>query len=55
MLSAPAAIPAITAVSLPAGFTPADRTLIAVIFTRSVTSSDRPAFSASAITGTSPA
>jgi hypothetical protein len=55
MLSAPAAIPAMIEVSLPSGFTPADFTLVVVIATRSVISSDRPACSASAITGTKPA
>jgi len=55
MQSAPAAIPAMTEVSLPAGFTPADLTFVVLNVTRSPISSDRPARSASAITGTSPA
>jgi hypothetical protein len=42
-------------VSLPAGFTPADLTLVAPIVTRSSISSDRPACSANAITGARPA
>ena len=55
MQSAPAAIPAMTEVSLPAGFTPADLTLVDLNSTRSASRSDRPARSANAITGTSPA
>ena len=55
MLSAPAAIPAITEVTLPAGFTAAERTLVVVIATRSVINADNPACSASASTGTRPA
>jgi hypothetical protein len=55
MLSAPAAIPAMIEVSLPAGFAPADFTLVAPIATLPEISSDRPACWASAITGTSPA
>jgi hypothetical protein len=44
-----------TQVSFPAGFTPAEATAVAVNDTRSLINSDRPARSASAITGTSPA
>ncbi len=55
MLSAPAAIPAMIDVTLPAGFTAADFTLVVEIATRSAISSDRPACSASAITATRPA
>jgi hypothetical protein len=55
MLSAPAAIPAMIEVTLPAGFTAAEATLVSVIATLAATSSDRPARSASAITGTRPA
>lgn len=55
MQSAPAAIPAMTALTLPAGFTAADLTLVVPIATLAETSSDRPARSANAITGTSPA
>jgi hypothetical protein len=55
MHSAPAAIPAIIDVSLPAGFTAADFTLLCFIATLLAINSDRPARSASAITGTSPA
>ena len=55
MLSAPAAIPATIEVSLPAGFTAADLTLLVLIATLAEISSDRPALSASAITGTRPA
>jgi hypothetical protein len=57
MLSAPAAIPAMIDVSLPAGFTPAETTRVArgSIATLLAISSDRPARSASPITGTSPA
>src|SRR6266508_4063295 len=54
MLSAPAAIPAMIEVSLPAGFAPAEATRVAVIATLVEISSDRPASSASAITGASP-
>src|SRR5664279_6595657 len=54
MQSAPAAIPATIAVSFPAGFTPAERTLVEENRTRSVISSDRPARSAKAITGARP-
>jgi hypothetical protein len=42
-------------VSLPAGFTAADLTLLCLIATLAEISSDRPACSASAITGTRPA
>jgi hypothetical protein len=42
-------------VNLPAGFTPADFTLVAWTATLLEISSDRPARSASAITGTNPA
>jgi hypothetical protein len=55
MLSAPAAIPATIEVSLPAGFTAAEATLVALIATRPSINADRPACSASAITGTRPA
>lgn len=55
MLSAPAAIPAMIEVSFPAGFTPAEATRVEASLTRSATSSDSPACSANAITGTSPA
>ena len=57
MLSAPAAIPAMTEVSFPAGFTPADATRGGsdANVTRSEMSPDSPACSASAITRTSPA
>jgi hypothetical protein len=55
MLSAPAAIPAMIEVIFPAGFTAADLTRVASNATRSETSSDSPARSASAITGPSPA
>jgi len=51
MLSAPAAIPAITEVSFPAGFTPADLTFAVRNTTRSEISSDNPARSANASTG----
>ena len=54
MLSAPAAIPAMTDVSLAAGFTPAETTLVVVIATMPEISSDRPARSARPITGTNP-
>ena len=54
MLSAPAAIPAMIELSFPAGFTPADATRVSPSATRSATSSDSPACSANAITGTSP-
>jgi hypothetical protein len=55
MQSAPAAIPAMIEPSLPAGFTPAEATLVVLIATLPATSPDRPARSASAITGTKPA
>ena len=55
MLSAPAAIPAMIEVSFPAGFTPAEATRVVPSSTRSAISSDSPACSANAITGTSPA
>jgi hypothetical protein len=55
MLSAPAAIPAMIDVNLPAGFSAADLTLVVLIATLPEISSDRPARSASAITGTKPA
>jgi len=57
MLSAPAAIPAMIEATFPAGFTPAEATLVvsAQIATLSPTSFESPARSASAITGTSPA
>ena len=55
MKSTPAAIPAMTEVSFPAGFTPAERTVVVLNLTRSPINSERPARSASAITGTSPA
>ena len=55
MLSAPAAMPATIVVILPAGFAPAEATTVSLIATLSVTSSDSPACSARAITGTSPA
>jgi hypothetical protein len=55
MPSAPAAIPAMIEVSLPAGFAAAEATLVVVIATLLEISSDRPACSASAITGTRPA
>ncbi len=55
MLSAPAAMPATIAVSLPAGLAPAEGTVVAVNATLPATSSDRPACSARAITGTRPA
>jgi hypothetical protein len=42
-------------VSLPAGFTPADRIVVVAIRTRLEISSDNPVCSASAITGTRPA
>ncbi|GAA5034879.1 hypothetical protein GCM10023317_87790 [Actinopolymorpha pittospori] len=41
--------------SLPAGLAAAEATVVSVIATRSPTSSDRPARSANAITGTNPA
>ncbi len=53
--SAPAAIPAMIEVTLAAGFTAADLTLVSVIETFAEISSDNSARSASAITGTSPA
>ncbi len=57
MLSAPAAMPATIDVSFPAGFAPADFTLVAAaaIWTRSAISRDKPARSASASTGANPA
>jgi hypothetical protein len=55
MLSAPAAIPAMTEVSFPAGFAPAAFTLVARNPTRSAISPDRPARSANASTGAIPA
>jgi hypothetical protein len=55
MLSAPGAIPAMIEVTFPARFTPADFTVVAVTATLFEISSDRPACSASAITGTNPA
>jgi hypothetical protein len=55
MLSAPTHIPATTDVNFPAGFTPADRTRTLPSRTLSAISSDRPACSANASTGTSPA
>jgi hypothetical protein len=55
MLPAPAAIPAMIEVSLPAGFTPADFTREDLIATLSRINADSPARSANAITGTSPA
>jgi hypothetical protein len=55
MQSAPAAIPATIDVSFPAGFTPADATLVDRNRTRDEISCDKPARSASAITGARPA
>ena len=55
MHSAPAAIPAMIDVSFPAGFTPAAATRVQRKRTRSPISSDKPARSASTITGASPA
>jgi hypothetical protein len=55
MLSAPAVIPATIEVIFPAGFTPADLTLVALNRTRSASSSDRPVCSARTNTGASPA
>ncbi len=57
MLSAPAAIPAMTELSFPPGFTPPDRTRVAAgsIRTRSLISCDRPARSANTSSGTRPA
>jgi hypothetical protein len=55
MLSAPAAIPAMIEATLPAGFTPAEATRVRPSRTRPSTSSESPAWSASAITGTRPA
>ena len=55
MLSAPAAIPAMIEVSFPAGFTPAEATFDTLNLTRCPISSDSPARSARAITGTRPA
>jgi hypothetical protein len=56
MHSAPAAIPAMIEVSLPAGFTPAETTRVAagLIATLLAINPDRPARSARPITGTSP-
>jgi hypothetical protein len=53
--SAPAAIPAMIDVNLPARFTAADLTLVVLIATLPEINSDRSARSASAITGTKPA
>jgi Resolvase, N terminal domain len=53
--SAPAAIPAMTEVSFPTGFTPADFTVVVRNPTRAAISPGRPARSASASTGASPA
>ena len=55
ILSAPAAIPATIEVILPAGFAPAEATLVEPTATLPETSSERPARSANAITGTRPA
>jgi hypothetical protein len=55
MLSAPAAIPAMIEVSLPAGFTAADLTFVSLNTTLAEINSDRPARSAKPITGTNPA
>jgi hypothetical protein len=57
MLSAPAVIPAMIELNFSAGYNPADATRGGsdVNVTRSATSSDSPACSASAITGTRPA
>ena len=55
MLSALAAIPAMIEVAFPAGFTPAEPTLVFPIRTRSAINSVSPACSANAITGTRPA
>ena len=56
MLSAPAAIPAMIEVTFPAGFTPAEATRrLTRAGPASASSSDSPACSASAITGTRPA
>jgi hypothetical protein len=53
--SAPATIPATIEVSFPTGFTPAEATRVEATDTPSATSSESPARSASAITGTRPA
>ena len=55
MQSAPATIPAMIAVSFPAGFAPAEATLDALNRTRSPISSASPVCSANPITGTRPA
>src|SRR5690242_226363 len=57
MQSAPANMPAMTVVSFPAGFTPAERTFVAAgsMRTRFSISSDNPARSASISAGASPA
>ena len=55
MQSAPAAIPAMTAVSFPAGFAPADATLDVLNTTLSAISSTKRVCSANPITGTKPA
>ena len=55
MLTAPAHIPATTLLSLPAGFTPSEPTLVWPSRTLSRSNSDRPVCSANASTGTSPA
>ena len=55
MLSASAAIPAMIEVSFPAGFTPAEATLDVRILTLSSINADKPARSASPISGARPA
>ena len=55
MQSAPAAIPATIAATFPAGFAPAERTLVVRNVTLLATSPDKPACSAKSSTGTSPA
>ena len=55
MQSAPATIPATIAVTFPAGLTPAEAIRVDLNRTPASTSSERPARSASAIVGTSPA
>lgn len=55
MMSAPAAIPAITEVSFPPGLTPPDLTFAVRNTTRSEISSDNPARWANASTGAKPA
>jgi len=55
MQSAPAAIPAMIELNLPAGFTPADLTRDCLIATLAEISSDSPARSARTSTGTRPA